>query len=119
MSQQRDFVLDIHDKPKALNWLTMSLQHLFAMFWVDGVSAVPSRVQPGNCFDFKRGRNACFPAHYKRSNSFLSWFIVRVHHANHFRKSFVWTLKKRWLAVLSLTCLWNCCFDYKKEQELN
>ncbi|MGG3194208.1 MULTISPECIES: uracil-xanthine permease family protein [Priestia] len=32
MSQQRDFVLDIHDKPKAVNWLTLSLQHLFAMF---------------------------------------------------------------------------------------
>src|SRR6478752_6862037 len=32
MSQQRGFVLDIHDKPKAVNWLTLSLQHLFAMF---------------------------------------------------------------------------------------
>lgn len=32
MSSKKDIVLDIHEKPSAINWISLSFQHLFAMF---------------------------------------------------------------------------------------
>jgi uracil permease len=31
-SNKQDIILDIHDKPKTMNWISLSFQHLFAMF---------------------------------------------------------------------------------------
>ncbi|MFD1735748.1 solute carrier family 23 protein [Bacillus salitolerans] len=31
-SKNQNIVLDIHEKPKAMNWISLSFQHLFAMF---------------------------------------------------------------------------------------
>lgn len=32
MSSRKDIVLDIHEKPSVINWISLSFQHLFAMF---------------------------------------------------------------------------------------
>ncbi|MBM6618523.1 solute carrier family 23 protein [Bacillus suaedaesalsae] len=32
MKSRKDIVLDIHEKPSAINWFSLSFQHLFAMF---------------------------------------------------------------------------------------
>lgn len=32
MKKNKDLLLDINDRPKPLNWLMLSIQHIFAMF---------------------------------------------------------------------------------------
>ena len=100
--------------PKVGQWITLSIQHLFAMFGATVLVPFLVGLSPGGSTGFKRIRNVSILTDYKRSNTCLSRSSSPLSHQLLQAKA----LGGPEAAMIGMFCsrsdIWDCCIDYQK-----
>ena len=76
-------VLDVNEKPKADQWVFLSLQHLFAMF--GATVLVPNRLANFSSIACIRNRDIALYLNYKINDSSVLRLKLRLHHTDYYR----------------------------------
>ena len=88
---KRDVLLDIQEIPKLGQWITLSIQHLFAMFGATVLVPFLVGLSPAVALISSGLGTLAYLINNKRSNSCISWFIICLYYTNHSCKSIWWT----------------------------